>query len=49
VPMANTPYASAQWTPVGDASIAIWNGKQTPQEALDAAQKAVEDAIAQMK
>ncbi|NNJ12021.1 extracellular solute-binding protein [Chloroflexales bacterium ZM16-3] len=49
VPMANTPYASAQWTPVGDASVAIWNGSQPPQEALDAAQKAVEDAIAQMK
>ena len=49
VPMANTPYASAQWGPVGDATAAIWNGAQKPDEALAAAQKAVEDAIAQMK
>jgi len=49
VPMANTPYASAQWAPVGDASIAIWNGSQPPKDAFAAAQKAVEDAIAQMK
>jgi arabinogalactan oligomer/maltooligosaccharide transport system substrate-binding protein len=49
VPMANTPYASAQWTPVGDAVTAIWQGKQTPQEAMDAAQKAVEAEIAKMK
>ncbi|HPH98269.1 MAG TPA: extracellular solute-binding protein [Anaerolineaceae bacterium] len=49
VPMANTPYASAQWVPVGDASVAIWNGAQTPAEALAAAQKAIEDAVAQMK
>jgi arabinogalactan oligomer/maltooligosaccharide transport system substrate-binding protein len=47
--MANTPFASAQWGPVGDASVAIWTGTQQPQEALDAAQKAVEDAIAQMQ
>ncbi|CAN5647874.1 extracellular solute-binding protein [soil metagenome] len=49
IPMANTPYASAQWGPVGDATAAIWNGAQTPEEALVAAQKAIEDAIAQMK
>jgi arabinogalactan oligomer/maltooligosaccharide transport system substrate-binding protein len=49
VPMANTPYAGAQWGPVGDATNAIWNGSQTPEEALAAAQKAVEDAIAAMK
>jgi arabinogalactan oligomer/maltooligosaccharide transport system substrate-binding protein len=49
IPMANTPFASAQWGPVGDASVAIWTGTQQPQEALDAAQKAVEDAIAQMQ
>lgn len=49
VPMANTPYASAQWGPVGDATAAIWNGAQKPDEALAAAQKAIEDAISQMK
>jgi arabinogalactan oligomer/maltooligosaccharide transport system substrate-binding protein len=49
VPMANTPYASAQWQPVGDASVAIWNGTQSPAEALEAAQQAIEDAIAQMQ
>jgi len=49
VPMANTPYASAQWGPVGDATTAIWTGAQTPDEALAAAQKAIDDAIAAMK
>jgi arabinogalactan oligomer/maltooligosaccharide transport system substrate-binding protein len=49
VPMANTPYAGAQWGPVGDATNAIWSGAQTPEEALAAAQTAAEDAIAQMK
>jgi arabinogalactan oligomer/maltooligosaccharide transport system substrate-binding protein len=49
VPMANTPYASAQWGPVADATGAIWNGSQTPADALAAAQAAVEAAIAGMK
>jgi arabinogalactan oligomer / maltooligosaccharide transport system substrate-binding protein len=49
VPMANTPYASAQWGPIGDASAAIYTGAQEPQAALDAAQKAAEDAVAAMK
>lgn len=49
VPMANTPFASAQWQPVGDASAAIWNGTQAPAEALEAAQTAIEDAIGQMQ
>lgn len=49
VPSANTPYANAQWGPVGDAVGAIWNGSQTPAVALAAAQKKIEDAIAQMK
>lgn len=49
IPMANTPYASAQWGPIGDATAAIWNGAQTPEEAVAAAQVAIEDAIAQMK
>jgi len=49
VPMANTPYAGAQWGPVGDATTAIWNGAQTPEEALAAAQAAIEEAIAGMQ
>jgi arabinogalactan oligomer/maltooligosaccharide transport system substrate-binding protein len=49
IPMANTPYAGAQWGPVGDATGAIWNGSQTPAEALAAAQTAIETAIAGMK
>jgi arabinogalactan oligomer/maltooligosaccharide transport system substrate-binding protein len=49
IPMANTPYADAQWGPVGDATNAIWNGSQTPTEALAAAQAAIETAIAGMK
>lgn len=49
IPMANTPYAGAQWGPVGDATGAIWNGSQTPADALAAAQTAVDAAIAGMK
>ena len=49
VPMANTPYASAQWGPVGEATTAIWTGAQTPEEALAAAQAAIEKAIQDMK
>ncbi len=49
VPMANTPFASAQWQPVGDASVAIWNGTQPPAEALEAAADAIEQAIGQMQ
>ncbi|MFZ4655418.1 MAG: extracellular solute-binding protein [Caldilineaceae bacterium] len=49
IPMANTPFASAQWGPVGDATAAIWNGSQTPAEAMDAAQKTIEEQVAQMQ
>jgi arabinogalactan oligomer/maltooligosaccharide transport system substrate-binding protein len=49
IPMANTPFASAQWGPVGDASVAIWNGTQAPAEALEAAAAAIETAIMQMQ
>jgi arabinogalactan oligomer/maltooligosaccharide transport system substrate-binding protein len=47
--MANTPFASAQWGPVGDATTAVWTGAQTPEEAMAAAQDAIETAIADMK
>jgi arabinogalactan oligomer/maltooligosaccharide transport system substrate-binding protein len=49
IPMANTPFASAQWGAVGDATAAIWNGSQNPAEAMDAAQKAIEEQVAQMQ
>jgi arabinogalactan oligomer/maltooligosaccharide transport system substrate-binding protein len=49
VPMANTPFAQAQWDPVGDATQAIWSGTQTPEEALAAAQKTAEDKIKEMQ
>jgi arabinogalactan oligomer/maltooligosaccharide transport system substrate-binding protein len=49
IPMANTPYADAQWGPVGDATQAIWTGAQTPADALAAAQTAIEKKIAEMK
>jgi arabinogalactan oligomer/maltooligosaccharide transport system substrate-binding protein len=49
IPMSNSPYASAQWGPVGDATNAIWSGSQTPEEALAAAQTAMETAIAEMQ
>ena len=48
VPMANTPFASAQWGPVGDATTAIWTGAQTPAEAMQGAQAAIETAIEDM-
>ena len=41
-------YAGAQWGPVGDATTAVWNGAQTPAEAMADAQAAAEKAIADM-
>ena len=49
VPMANTPFANAQWGPVGDASVAIWNGSQTPADAMAGAQAAIEKAVKDMQ
>lgn len=49
VPMSSSPYASAQWGPVGDATTAIWTGAQSPTDALNAGQQAIMDAIAQMQ
>jgi arabinogalactan oligomer/maltooligosaccharide transport system substrate-binding protein len=49
IPMSPSPYSSAQWDPVGKASAAVWTGAKTPADAMAAAQKAIEDAIAQMK
>ena len=49
VPMANTPFAGAQWGPVGDATTALWTGAQTAAEAMAGAQAAIEEAVAGMK
>lgn len=49
VPSATTPFAEAQWEPVGAATTAIWNGSQTPANAMQAAQAAIEEKIKQMK
>jgi len=49
IPMSASPYAGAQWGPVGDAVTAIWSGNQAPDKALAAAQKKIEEAVAQMK
>ena len=49
IPMANHPFASCQWTPVGDATLAVWQGKQQPQAAMDAAQAAIDTCVAGMK
>ena len=48
-PMSNSPYSSAQWDPVGNASAAIYTGAQEVEEALNAAQAAIEEAIALMQ
>ncbi len=48
-PMANHPFADCQWGPVGDATTALWNGIQTPQEAMDDAQSAIESCVAGMQ
>ncbi len=47
--MPNHPYIDCQWGPVGDATTAIWNGSQEPKEAMDAAQAAIEECIANMQ
>lgn len=49
IAVPNTPYANAEWGPVSDATLAIWNGSQTPDAALAAAQTAIESSIARMK
>lgn len=49
IPMSNSPYADAQWDAVGDATTAIWTGKQTPEQGLKAAADAMEAKIKDMK
>ncbi len=45
-PQPNTPYMSQLWGPVGQATIAIFTGAQSPADALAAAQTAAEQGIA---
>jgi arabinogalactan oligomer/maltooligosaccharide transport system substrate-binding protein len=49
IPMSNSPFASCQWTAVGDATLAVFTGTQQPQEAMDAAQAAIQDCVDGMK
>ena len=49
IPMANSPFAGAQWGPVGDAVSAVWNGSQKPADVMAAAQTAIEKAVEAMK
>jgi arabinogalactan oligomer/maltooligosaccharide transport system substrate-binding protein len=49
VPMSPSPFSSAQWDPVGKASTAVWTGAQAPDAAMADAQKAIDDAVANMK
>jgi arabinogalactan oligomer/maltooligosaccharide transport system substrate-binding protein len=48
IPMGNHIYSPCQWDPVGVATLAIWDGSQTPEEAMIAAQAAIETCIAGM-
>jgi len=48
VPQPNTPYMNALWGPVGQATMAIYTGAQSPADALAAAEQAANDAIAAM-
>ncbi len=45
VPLPNTPYMSALWTPVANALTAIWSGNQSPSAALTAAQAAAQKGV----
>lgn len=44
-PMPNIAEMQQVWTPAGNAFVAIWNGLAKPKEALDNAQKQIEDSI----
>ncbi|MEO8397396.1 MAG: extracellular solute-binding protein, partial [Chloroflexota bacterium] len=48
VPQPNTPYMNALWGPVGQATMAIYTGAQSPADALAAAEQGANDGIAAM-
>jgi len=45
-PLPNVPEMESVWGPLGDNLLAIRNGELSPQDAMDAAQQAVEEALA---
>lgn len=49
IPMPNHPYIDCQWEPVGEATTAIWNGAQSPGKAMENAQAAIEQCIAEIQ
>lgn len=49
VPMSTSPFAGAQWDPVGNATLAIMTGVQEPEQALREAQSAAEARVAEMQ
>lgn len=48
IPFPATPYVTAQWEPLAQATAAILGGEQLPDEALAQAQTAVEQTINEM-
>lgn len=48
-PLANHRYHTCQWGPVGDATTAIWTGAMTPEDAMNAAQAAILDCVAELR
>ena len=48
VAMGNHLYTDCQWGPVGDATLAVWQGTATPEDAMAAAQAGIEDCVAGM-
>lgn len=49
IPMSNSPFADAQWGPVGDGTTAIWTGKQAPDAGIKSIQDTMEAKIKDMK
>ena len=46
IPMGNSVYLPCQWDPVGENTLAIWNGTKTPEQAMTDAQADIEACIA---
>ena len=47
-PMGNHIYVPCQWGPVAEATMAIWEGRQAPEQAMNTAQALMEACIAGM-
>jgi arabinogalactan oligomer/maltooligosaccharide transport system substrate-binding protein len=48
-PMPNHPFIDCQWAPVGNATTAVWTGAQEPVPAMDDAQAAIAECVAEMQ